>query len=79
MEVYRILNRILSILYCYTTYHDTLPAVCKDVVKEMKSYGYDVAVTDDRHRDYRLITVDGHLFRIVRERGWMRYDVILIN
>lgn len=59
----------------FPTYTYTLPKVCKAAVEWLKSMGYDVSVTDDNHRDFRIIAVDGHHYRILRDTGWLRYDV----
>ena len=79
MEMYRILNLIFRIVRNYSTKLYTLPQVCKQVIEELKSYGYNVAVIDSKHRDFRLIEVDGHTFKVLRWKNWNTYDVVVIE
>lgn len=40
---------------------------------------YDASLEPGNHRDHRILSVDGHHFRIIRNQAWMRYDVLLID
>lgn len=77
------MNYIRSIIfdvvrrYSTTTY--TLPFVLSEVVKYMKSLGYPVTVLDQAHRNYKLLQVGGHTYRIVRNKGWTSYDVLVVD
>ena len=79
MEAYRILNLIFRIVRNYSTKLYTLPQVCKQVVEELKSYGYQVDVVDGKHRDFRLLKVDGYMFKVLRWKDWHVYDVVAIE
>ena len=75
MSTYRLLDEIYYVIRDYTIRSITLPKLCDKVIEFMKSGGSVAAVTDDRHRDYRIVCVDNHRFKIVRYPGWTRYDV----
>ena len=79
MDMYRILNIIFRIVRNYSTRLYSLPQVCKQVIEELKAYGYTVTVTDDKHRGYRIIQVDGHHFKVIRWKDWLSYDVLAID
>lgn len=78
MDMYRILNIIFRIVRNYSTRLYTLPQVCKQVIEELKSYGYNVTV-DDKHRGYWTLTVDEHHYKVMRWKDWTSYDVLLVD
>ena len=73
-----LIDRIFFFVRNYSTSTYSLPRVCREVVEELKSMGYNVRVIDDTHRDYRTILVDGHIFRIIRNKAWCSYDVLQV-
>jgi len=75
MTTYRLLDEIYSVIRAYTVRSITLPALCNKVIEYEKAGGSIAFITDDRHRDYKIICVDDHRFKIVRYPGWTRYDV----
>lgn len=61
--------------YAVSTY--TLPDVFKRTVQFLKEAGYTVEIVDDMHRDYKILQVETQRYRIVRNKGWSTYDVIM--
>ena len=43
----------------------------------MEGAGYQVQLTDEKHRDYKIIQVEDQKYKIVRNKGWTTYDVIM--
>lgn len=74
-----ILNIIFRTVRDYSTAIYTLPQVVRQVVLDLKDYGYDAAVEPGRSRNDRTVAVDGHHYSILRRRDWLRYDVIMID
>ena len=74
-----ILNIIFRTVRDYSTAIYTLPQVVKQVVLDLKDYGYNATVEPGKSRNDRTITVDGHHYSILRRRDWLRYDVIMID
>ena len=74
-----ILNIIFRTVRNYSTAICTLPQVVRQVVLDLKDYGYDATVEPGNSRDYRSIRVEGHRYRILRRRDWLRYDVSMID
>lgn len=79
MVDYRLLDELYFFVRDYSTRLLSLPKVTDEAVKYMKIGGYVAEVTDATHRDYRTISVDGHHFRIVRNKDWLRYEVLPID
>lgn len=74
-----ILNIIFRTVRDYSTAIYTLPQVVRQVVLNLKDYGYDPVIEPGRSRDYRTLCVAGHRYRILRHRDWLRYDVNMIE
>lgn len=75
MTTYRLLDEIYSVIRMYTVRTITLPALVKKVIEYEKAGGSIAFIKDDSHKNYKIISVDDHLFRIIRYPGWTRYDV----
>ena len=74
MNKWRLIDEIYSVIRCYTVRTITLPKLCDKVIEYMKSGGSMAFVTDDRHRDYRILCIDDHRFKVYRNPGWTRYE-----
>lgn len=61
--------------YAVSTY--TLPDVCNRLIKHLTGGGYQAEIVDGKHRDYKIIRVETQLYRIIRNKGWSTYDVIM--
>lgn len=79
MNIYTLTGELFSFVRCFYPKTYTLPDVLKRTVEYMKSGGYQVSVLDDSHRDYKVISVDDHSFRIVRYKNSPWYEVEAIN
>ena len=77
MNEYEVLIEIFSFLRDYAISTYTLPDVCRRLVKFMEGAGYQVQVLDEKHRDYKIIQVENQKYKIVRNKGWTTYDVIM--
>ena len=73
---YDILLRIFRFVRDYSTETCTITKVCRELIKDLKSSGHDVETVDVHHRDFRIIQVNGHRYKIIRYPEWTRYDVI---
>lgn len=79
MTSFRLANEIHHVISDYSTAHCSLPFVCKKVIQYMKDSGSQAEIIDDKHRDYKILRVDNHRFKIVRYRNWLRYDVTIVD
>lgn len=77
MNEYEVLIEIFRFIRDYATSAYTLPDVCRRLVKFLEGAGYDVQLTDEKHRDYKIIQVENQKYKIVRNKGWTTYDVIM--
>ena len=78
-DTYVIDNRIFRFIMGYSIREISLPKITENLIEYIQSMGYDASIVDDKHRDYRIIEVDGHHFRIVRNKDWLRYDSKIID
>lgn len=76
------MNHTLGIIFDIVRRYSTtypLPFVLSEVVRYMKDLGYPVTVLDQAHRNYKLLQVGGHTYRIVRNKGWTSYEVLAVD
>lgn len=74
---YDILLDIFRFIRDYPVSAYTLPDVCKGLIKHLEGGGYQAEIVDSKHRDYKIIRVETQLYRIVRNKGWSTYDVVM--
>lgn len=74
---YDILLDIFRFIRDYDTHTYTLPSVCRLLIKHLAGGGYQAEIVDGKHRDYKIIRVETQLYRIVRNKGWSTYEVIM--
>ena len=79
MEIYKLSDEIFRHVRIYHTKTYTLPDVARRAAEYMKSGGYQVAILDDHHRDYKILGVDNHRFRLVRYKNCPWYEVEAID
>jgi len=72
---YDILLEIFRFLRDYNTCTYSLPEVCSELLRSLRSAGHEATITAI-DRDTRLAEVDGHRYQILRRDGWSKYDVI---
>lgn len=77
MNEYDVLLEIFRFIRDYNTGVYTLPDVCRRLIRHLQASGYEVQLTDNSHRDYRIVQVETQLYKIVRNKGWSTYDVIM--
>lgn len=63
--------------YSSNTY--SLPYVTNELIKYMTSRGCPTELVDCKHRDYKIVKVCDHQFRIVRIHEWNSYDIRAID
>ena len=74
-EKYRLMDIIWLTVIDYST-KTPITKVCNAVIQRLKDEGYEVEVLNN-NRDFRILNVDGQKFRILRNFGWSKYDVIM--
>lgn len=57
----------------------SLSKVTDALIRYMTDRGYFIELVDGKHRDYKIVKVCDHQFRIVRIHGWNSYDVRTID
>ena len=78
-NMYKICDFIWRSLRCHSPMYATLGMVTCIVVGELEECGCHVTILDAQHRDYRIIEVDGHEYRIIRGKDkFSPYDVRII-
>ena len=77
MNEYDVLLEIFRFIRDYATSTYTLPDVCRRLIRYMQSSGYEVQTIDNDHRDYKIIQVETQRYKIVRNKGWSTYEVIM--
>lgn len=77
--MYHLLNLIYHTVMDYPIRYNSLRKVCEIILRMLSDLGYSAEIEPGNHRDFRIISVDNHHFRIVRNPNWMRYDVIPID
>lgn len=75
---YDVLLEIFRFIRDYSTSTYTLPNVCKKLTQYLRDSGYQTIVSDDTHRDYKILQVEAHQYKIIRLKDWLTYDVQLI-
>ena len=79
-NMYKINDFIWHVIRCYTPMTTSLGLVTGIVVSELEECGCHVTILDAQHRDFRIIEVDGHEYRIIRGKDKVSpYDVRIIN
>ena len=77
--MYQMLDLISRILQDYACANTSISRVSKIVYDLLSRNGYDVHLEESNSRTVRRIHVDGHVYRIVRHPGWLKYDVIMVH
>lgn len=77
-EKYRLLDTIWVHARDYTVSMYTLPKVCTEILRLLNDMGYK-AETLPGDRNSKIILVNDQRFRIVRNKGWNQYDVLMID
>ena len=75
---YDTLIRIFRFIREYSTATYSLPRVCRELMYDLRDAGYSADITDCNHRDYRILTVNDHQYRIIKYPDWSRYDVTMV-
>jgi len=74
-----VIDIIFRELQNYSTRNTTITTVTSAVIQVLKEYGYTVTEDPDKLMGSRVIEVDGHRYRIVRNRDWLRYYVTQLD
>ena len=74
-----VIDIIFRELQNYSTRTTSLPKVTTAISQVLRDYGYTVTVLPLRHRDSKVIQVDGCSYNIIRNRDWIRYEVRQID
>ena len=78
-NMYKVQDFIWHTLRCYSPMYASLGVVTGIVVGELEEAGCRATITDAQHRDYRIIEVNDHEYRIVRGKDkFSPYDVRII-
>ena len=78
-NMYKIQDFIFRVIRSYSPMYASLGMVTGIVVGELEECGCRATITDAQHRDYRIIEVDNHEYRIVRGKDrFSPYDVRII-
>ena len=78
-NMYKVQSFIWHVIRCYSPMYASLGLVTGIVVDELEEAGCRVTITDAQHRDFRIIDVDNHEYRIVRGKDkFSPYDVRII-
>lgn len=75
-EKYRLMDIIWRMVIDYSAHTYSLPNVCKEVCQRLKDEGYEPEIIGN-NRDYRIIRVEDQKYRILRNSGWGKYDVLM--
>lgn len=75
MNEYDILLEIFRFIRDYSTSAYRLSDVCRKLMKHLADSGYTATITNE-NRDSKVVTIEGHRYRILRHDGWSTYDVI---
>ena len=78
-EKYRLMDILWAMVIDYSTSVYSLPRVCREVLMRLSSEGYQAEVIKDGHRDSCLIKIDDQQFRIIRNSGWGKYDLVMVE
>ena len=78
-NMYKVHGFIWHVLRSYSPMYASLGLVTGIVVGELEEAGCHVTILDAQHRDYRIIEVDGHEYRIFRGKDkFSPYDARII-
>lgn len=72
---YDILLDIFRFIRDYSTDTYTLTAVCKKLIKHLADMGYTASLSN-MDRDSKIVTVEGHKYKIIHWENWSKYDVV---
>ena len=79
-NMYKVHGFMWHVLRCYTPMTTSLGLATCIVVGELEEEGCRVTITDAQHRDFRIIEVNDHEYRIFRGKDkFSPYDVRIIN
>ena len=73
---YDILLEIFRFVRDYSTDTYTLSQVLKALVKHLTRSGFTVEALPRTETTSRIVVVNGHKYRLIRWKGWSKYDVI---
>ena len=74
---YEVLIRIFRFIRDYSTSTYTLSSVVKKLINYLNTNGDEAEVTY-RCNSFRVLTVNGHQYKIVKYPEWSKYDVQLL-
>ena len=77
-EKYRLMDVIWSMVIDYSTATYSIGTVCKEVVRRLRDEGYQPEIVGG-NRSHRIIKVDDQKYRIVKNLGWGKYDLIMCD
>lgn len=79
-NMYKVGDFIWHTLRDYSPMYASISLVTGIVIGELEECGLRASVVDARHRDYRIIEVDSHKYRISRSKdNFDKYDVRIIS
>ena len=74
MSTISMTDKIFCFIRGYCTRDTTLPRLCDLLLRALADEGYHAEITES-HRNNRVIRVDDHHFRIIRNADWLSFDV----
>lgn len=77
-EKYHLLDIIWGHSRDYTVSMYSMPKVCSEILRLLSNMGYYAKILPG-DRSSKIIQVDDQRFRIVRNKGWNQYDVVLVD
>jgi len=78
-NMYKVQDFIWHSLRDYSPMYASLGVVTGIIVGELEECGCRVTILDAQHRDFRIIEVDNHEYRIIRGKDkFSPYDVRII-
>lgn len=77
-EKYRLMDVIWSMVIDYSTATYSIGKVCNEVMRRLKDEGYQPEIVGG-NRSHRIIKVDDQKYRIVKNLGWGKYDLIMCD
>ena len=76
-EKYRLMNVIWGTVIDYST-KEPISKVCDAVCKRLNEEGYDPKI-EGTNRGFRIVRVQDQRYRVLRNAGWGKYDLIMID
>ena len=77
-EKYRLMDIIWLMVSGYSIATYSIGKVCKEVVKRLKDEGYQPEIIGS-NREYRIIKVEDQKYRVLKNHGWGKYDLLMID